>query len=68
MFFSPIIVAVACTLYFIAEVARMRAGYRLTTGRYVGRILVGALAGLAIAFLGVVALTAIYDSPQGPLA
>src|SRR5581483_4982775 len=65
---SPLIVVAICSSYFIIEVRRARMGYKLVTGRFLGRIVTGAIAGLATGFLVVIALTAVYNSPQGPLA
>ena len=65
---SPVPVLVLCVLYFIVEVNRMHIGFKLTTGRFLGRVLLWATIGFAIAFVVVIALTALYNSPQGPMA
>jgi hypothetical protein len=65
---SPVPVLVLCVLYFVVEVDRMHIGFKLTTGRFLGRILLWAAIAFAIAFVVVIALTALYNSPQGPFA
>lgn len=65
---SPVPVIVLCIVYFVIEVNRMGIAFKLTTGRFLGRVLLWAGIGFAVAFVIVIALTALYNSPQGPLA
>jgi energy-coupling factor transporter transmembrane protein EcfT len=67
MFFSPVLTAAACILYFIVVVLRRGYRFKFTVGRFLSRVLLWAAAGFAIAFACVMVVTAIYDSPQGPL-
>ena len=65
---SPAPVAALCILYFVIEVNRIGVGFKLTTGRFLGRLLLWAVIGFAVAFVIMIGLTALYNSPQGPLA
>jgi hypothetical protein len=49
---SPVPVAICCILYFIVRVRTFNLGFKLTTGRFIRRVLLWSLAG----FLGALAL------------
>jgi hypothetical protein len=53
---------------FVAGVRRKKQGWNVLAGSYLRHLLAGAGVALVLAVVLVVALTAFYNSPQGPLA
>jgi hypothetical protein len=69
MFFSPILVVPACIAYFLFErYLRAPSSLKGTAGSFIKAVVLWALAGIGIALVGVIAMTATLNSPQGPLA
>ena len=58
---SPLPVYIFCILYFVVQVRRSKFGFKLTTGRFVGRVLLWSLVG----FLGALALGIAFAAYDG---
>jgi NhaP-type Na+/H+ or K+/H+ antiporter len=65
---SPLPVSICCTAYFVVQVVRFKFGFKLTTGRFVGRVLLWSSVGFIGAVVLVMCLSAYSGQAQTPFA
>src|SRR5262249_9819106 len=68
MILSPLIVTPLCIRFYILEVRRTKWGFKYTSEGFLRDVILWGMIGFIVAFLVVIFLTALYNSPQGPLA
>jgi FtsH-binding integral membrane protein len=68
MVLSPLYVLPVCVVFFIVEVVRLSAEFRKAKKSFTQALVLWAAAGAGLSLFGVVAMTVVTGSPQGPLA